>query len=254
MDDRCVVDNDGLHGRKSREGSAYLSAGLHALRVEFFTLAGYGELEIRFERAGNSMELLPPELLVTPFPFRPKLVFPSEGAYCVNPLDLQWQTTDAVINFIVELSGVATFDSIFVRVEGDSSHYLTMLSSADWAPYYWRVRAENNYGPGAWSEVRSFTVTESFPVSDLTLLQNYPNPSRMETIIPYRIVLQKAAMIVISAADGKEVRRLSLGLVPQGYCVWDGRNEAGALASPGVYLYSLECGGKRVSRSFLVVR
>lgn len=59
---QTVVDNDGLHGFRTRTGSVDLSAGTHALRVEFFERAGGERLRVRYRRAGGNFAELPADM------------------------------------------------------------------------------------------------------------------------------------------------------------------------------------------------
>ncbi len=52
VDGVLVVDNDGLHGAQVREGNRTLTAGAHALRVEFFEATGGQTLDVGY-RTGN---------------------------------------------------------------------------------------------------------------------------------------------------------------------------------------------------------
>jgi len=52
IDGQLVVDNDGLHGPQERYGRRLLSAGPHALRIEYFEQAG-GEILIAGYKTGN---------------------------------------------------------------------------------------------------------------------------------------------------------------------------------------------------------
>ncbi|MEZ4330284.1 MAG: NPCBM/NEW2 domain-containing protein [Myxococcota bacterium] len=52
VDGAVVVDNDGLHGPQVRQGTRQLSAGSHALRVEFFERTGGQVVDVGY-RTGN---------------------------------------------------------------------------------------------------------------------------------------------------------------------------------------------------------
>jgi len=64
IDDRDVVLNDGIHGFAARTGSVSLTAGTHAIRVEFFERVGGENLRLRYRRSGGSFAEIPPSLLV----------------------------------------------------------------------------------------------------------------------------------------------------------------------------------------------
>ena len=58
INDKMIVDNDGLHGRQTRMGQVALEKGYHQVRIEFFESGG-GE----FLRASMVGEGFPRELL-----------------------------------------------------------------------------------------------------------------------------------------------------------------------------------------------
>jgi hypothetical protein len=66
IDDALVVDHGGLHGATSKDGTATLTAGTHALRVDFLE-AGYGQvLKLEWKRPGASaFEVVPSSVLST---------------------------------------------------------------------------------------------------------------------------------------------------------------------------------------------
>jgi alpha-L-fucosidase len=50
IDDRLVVNNDGLHGLTEKEGVIALATGLHKLKVEYFEKTGSNELQVLWRR------------------------------------------------------------------------------------------------------------------------------------------------------------------------------------------------------------
>jgi len=63
IQDRLVVDNDGLHAHKSSVGVIDLPAGLHPVRVLFFEAGGQESLEVRWAPEGAPLETIAPERL-----------------------------------------------------------------------------------------------------------------------------------------------------------------------------------------------
>jgi hypothetical protein len=62
--DRDVIVNDGLHGFMAKTGQVTLSAGVHALRVEFFERGGGERLQLRMRQAGGTYATVPAASLV----------------------------------------------------------------------------------------------------------------------------------------------------------------------------------------------
>jgi len=52
VDDRAVVENDGLHGMTEKQGAVALEAGLHALRIAYFNKTGGSGLEVSWSGPG----------------------------------------------------------------------------------------------------------------------------------------------------------------------------------------------------------
>ncbi len=66
IDGALVVDHGGLHGNTSKEGAVNLTAGTHALRLDYFE-GGYGqELKLEWKKPGAStFEIVPTSVLST---------------------------------------------------------------------------------------------------------------------------------------------------------------------------------------------
>ena len=60
IDGALAVDNGGSHAMSTASASVPLSAGLHALRVEYYENAGGAGLELSWTRPGASSEVVPP--------------------------------------------------------------------------------------------------------------------------------------------------------------------------------------------------
>ncbi len=54
IDETLVVDNDGLHGAQDKDGAVQLTAGMHALRINFFEAGGGQELTLSWRKPGDS--------------------------------------------------------------------------------------------------------------------------------------------------------------------------------------------------------
>lgn len=65
--DKVVVDNDGLHSESPMEGRAYLEAGEHPLRIEYFENGGDEVLRLEWRQEGEAnWQLVPTSALSTP--------------------------------------------------------------------------------------------------------------------------------------------------------------------------------------------
>ena len=53
IDDGLVIDHDGLHGETDKDGAVELTAGMHALRINFFEAGGGQELTLSWRPPGD---------------------------------------------------------------------------------------------------------------------------------------------------------------------------------------------------------
>jgi len=88
------------------------------------------------------------------------------------------------------------------------------------------------------------------------IFQNYPNPFTGSTTIAYAIASESDVEISVFNVRGQRVRALvNERAVPGSYLTtWDGRDEAGARAAPGVYFYRLSVGDYRAVKKMLLLR
>ena len=91
------------------------------------------------------------------------------------------------------------------------------------------------------------------------LLANYPNPFNPETWIPYHLAKPANVTLTIYAANGTEVRTLTLGHRVAGIyqsqgraAYWDGRNNVGEPVASGIYFYTLTVGNFTATRKMLI--
>lgn len=54
LDDQVVIDHDGLHGAVSKDGAVTLTAGYHALRIDFFEAGGGQVLQLAWQTPGSA--------------------------------------------------------------------------------------------------------------------------------------------------------------------------------------------------------
>ncbi|WP_239152406.1 family 16 glycoside hydrolase [Virgisporangium aliadipatigenens] len=65
IDDAVVVDHDGLHGATSKDGTVTLTAGYHALRVEYFEAGGGQELRLAWQPPGATGFVIVPNSVLS---------------------------------------------------------------------------------------------------------------------------------------------------------------------------------------------
>jgi cytochrome c len=67
IDDKVIVDHDGLHGDEPKDGEVALKAGYHPFKIEYFEAGGGNMISFRwksFDDGGGNFEIVPPAALV----------------------------------------------------------------------------------------------------------------------------------------------------------------------------------------------
>jgi len=102
------------------------------------------------------------------------------------------------------------------------------------------------------------TLAVLVPVTIAKLGQNHPNPFNPVTSIDYWVPggIRNAVSLVIYDVRGARVRTLVNEHKAAGryQSRWDGRNDAGAPVSSGVYFYRMVAGGFTDTRKMLLVK
>ena len=93
--------------------------------------------------------------------------------------------------------------------------------------------------------------------SDYELHANYPNPFNPTTTISFTLPLDKAVSVKVYDMTGRLVRTLiNNQTYTKGFheVVWDATNDAGQTVASGSYLYSLEYGNFRQSKTMVLIK
>ncbi len=85
---------------------------------------------------------------------------------------------------------------------------------------------------------------------------NFPNPFNPKTEISFSLPRAGVAELAVYDTTGRLVRVLSSGPMDAGdhVVVWDGRDEAGAESSSGVYFASLKANGMKLNRKMVLLK
>lgn len=94
------------------------------------------------------------------------------------------------------------------------------------------------------------------PVPPALRLGAHPNPFNPRVTITYELPRAGEAVVAVYDAAGRRVRILASGPRPAGAgrVVWDGRDDAGAAVSSGVFFLRLESGGRAEIRKLTLLR
>ncbi len=146
-------------------------------------------------------------------------------------------------------------DSTYVISEvfnpADSTYSRTITSSA---PYANRTFLRVISGSGTSVSIQDERIV--LP-SDYQLHANYPNPFNPTTTLSFTLPLEKAVSVRIYDITGRLVRTLINNQVfPAGTfdVSWDGTSDAGTAVASGSYLYSMEYGNFRQSRTMVLAK
>jgi hypothetical protein len=92
----------------------------------------------------------------------PTLQAPADGANKLQPT-FQWDAVAGATGYTLQVSKYANLASPVINkvVSGTVYNHSANLAAGT---YYWRVAANGAFGPGEWSEVRTFTAGAALPV------------------------------------------------------------------------------------------
>ena len=114
-------------------------------------------------------------------------------------------------------------------------------------PEFWRASWNTGGSPGTDDVYRS----ERSSTEIISVFQNYPNPFRESTTIPYQLHISASVKITVFNLSGKPVSILEYENKSQGFyrTEWNGFEQNGKKAPGGLYFYRIEAisaGGKSI--------
>jgi photosystem II stability/assembly factor-like uncharacterized protein len=192
----------------------------------------------------------------------PSLVSPpnGQGGESLTPT-LVWGALKGVTVFNVQVSTQMDFSVIVDSgsVPGSANQRVVPAGRLNLATnYFWRVRAVNSSGTGAWSSSFSFlTVAVGVNVisaevpKEFKLFANYPNPFNPSTKIKFNMPKSEYATLKIYNSTGKLISEVFSNTFAAGsYEVeWTASN-----LSSGIYFYKLESASFTDTRRMILVK
>ena len=185
-------------------------------------------------------------------PAAPALIEPADEAIDLpTTVTFTWAEVQGANPYHLQLSTDTNFSSLVVNDSTLADSTREAPSLAEGTQYYWRVRAENAFGWGPYSETRTFEIMKATSVEEASnipnafvLRQNYPNPFNPSTSISYELPKAENVRIVIYDIAGRKVRELvNENKAAGSYMVeWNGRNEQESLVASGLYVYRIYAG------------
>ena len=130
------------------------------------------------------------------------------------------------------------------------------------AIYFWKVRAHNAAGWGAFSETWEFTVLISgvkdrneIP-TEFSLSQNYPNPFNPTTTIRYALSENAQVTLKVYNMLGQLVATIVDEPQTAGYksVVWNGASSSEVAVSSGIYIYTIVAGSFTSTKRMLLLK
>ena len=164
-------------------------------------------------------------ILDPPTPGTPILLHPQDRSTITfngneNELILKWSNTKKAEKYWLSISTDNRFQNIVINENSliDTSFTFSQVYPST---YYWRVKAINDFGEGAWSETYAFvssvnSTNKPSEVLPYTLSQNYPNPFNPETIITFSIPEKDFVLISVFDTHGRKVATLVNSFYEQG--------------------------------------
>ncbi|MEX0686473.1 MAG: CotH kinase family protein [Balneolales bacterium] len=170
-------------------------------------------------------------------------------------IHLMWEGSDAANSYAIQISKTTDFENAeIMEFETINDTTLAVLQLNPSTRYYWRVKGENNYGYGIWSEPQQFETTDSSQPSlptEVKLLMNYPNPFNNSTTISFGLPDEAQVQLDVYDLIGRQVTVLTNNTYTEGY--HQVAFDADGLSS-GIYFYRLQTESKNITRKMLLIK
>jgi len=187
------------------------------------------------------------------------LLYAFNGATIANSRPpFKWKPVTGAISYTINIDTNSAFVSPVISTPvGDTTY--TPLVDLIIDKYYWRI--SSNLSPSLFSLTDSLIIDTTTPVlfHELNKPNNFdlsihPNPFINTTKISYTLPITANVTMAIFDMDGRLVRTLSGKKTAGQHCViWDGMDNNGRNAGPGVYLLRIST-GKVLNRKIMLIR
>lgn len=159
-----LVNNDGLHGAQDREGTKFLTAGMHKIAVAFFEQGGGESCGVYWKNTasgvGSTKQLIPAEYFKDlsgiggNVPAAPTNILATAVSY--SKIQLSWtDNSNNESGFEIYRADSQSGEYTIVATTGANKvSYLDSNLTAQ-TTYYYRIQAINKYGPSGFSPAES---------------------------------------------------------------------------------------------------
>jgi hypothetical protein len=117
-------------------------------------------------------------------PAAPSLAYPGDGAQNITIYaTLKWRKTTGATVYHVQVDTLAAFGAPLFEDSAVADTSSKMARLADSTRYFWRVRAGNATGFGAWSKARSFTTNPTLVTGPAIVSPDFGDAPPVPTLI-----------------------------------------------------------------------
>jgi hypothetical protein len=155
-------------------------------------------------------------------------------------------------------SGVTPVPINFLTSEEDT---VAVDASAPTSALYYIVTAHdihaNQSAPSNEASVNALTgIGNTPPLTQLTVLQNHPNPFAATTTLQIGLPSESNVVIDVFDVAGRKVRGMNVEGAVAGWrsVPFDGRDDRGRALASGVYFYRVNAAGTSVTRKMIIMR
>ncbi len=227
--------------------------------------------KVRAENAAGTSDYSETFKFKTAFPIAPTMAEPQHASTNVNRnVTFKWLKELNAVSYRIQISSSMTITASTLLMDSSyiSDTTITFLNFAASKNYFWRISAQNDFGPSLWSTIWGFRTGTTVDVEyqqglpeEFKLEQNYPNPFNPVTTIAYQIPYIQSSnnmnngkafvSLVIYDMLGREVETLVNEEQNSGY--YQVKFDAGKLSS-GIYIYALRAGNFSESRKLALLK
>jgi hypothetical protein len=207
--------------------------------------------------ATGTLTAMPPDAPIADIPVQ-------TVSHAPDSIIVRWHALDHAASYSLQLSKSDGFSELVIQQAGIKDTLFAMSQLAQLTPYFWRLRAANVAGEGAFSKVQTFTLKGNTSIAleqssiphTAGLLPAFPNPCNPQTTIIYHLAETAQVVLEIFNSMGQSVQKLVSETQPAGcYTVsWNGRNGCGAPAPSGIYMCVMKTESQVFVQKLLVTR